>query len=105
VGTFSQTGLEDASSLDYPNPGEGVVTGYGTVNGRKIYVFAQDFTVAGGSLSEVHANKICRVLDLAALNGNPVIGINDSGGARIQEGVYALNGYGSIFYRNTLCSG
>jgi len=105
LGTFSQTGLEDASSLDYPNPGEGVVTGYGTVAGRQIYVFAQDFTVAGGSLSEVHANKICRVLDLAAKNGNPVIGINDSGGARIQEGVYALNGYGNIFYRNTLCSG
>lgn len=105
LGTFSQTGLEDASSLEYPNPGEGVVTGYGTVNGRKIYVFAQDFTVAGGSLGEVHASKICRVLDLAAQNGTPVIGINDSGGARIQEGVYALNGYGSIFYRNTLCSG
>jgi len=105
LGTFTQTGLEDASSLDFPNPGEGVVTGYGTVGGRLIYVYAQDFTVAGGSLSEVHANKICRVLDLAARNGNPVIGLNDSGGARIQEGVYALNGYGSIFYRNTLCSG
>lgn len=105
IGTFAQTGLEDASSLDYPNPGEGVVTGYGTIAGRKVYIFAQDFTVAGGSLSEVHASKICRVLDLAAQNGTPVIGLNDSGGARIQEGVYALNGYGSIFYRNTLCSG
>ncbi len=105
IGTFTQTGLEDASSLDYPNPGEGVVTGYGMLAGRQVYVYAQDFTVAGGSLSEVHAGKICRVLDLAARNGNPVIGLNDSGGARIQEGVYALNGYGSIFYRNTLCSG
>jgi len=105
IGTFSQTGLEDASSLDFANPGEGVVTGYGTVNGRRIYVYAQDFTVAGGSLSEVHAEKICRILDLAAQNGTPVIGMNDSGGARIQEGVFALHGYGSIFYRNTLCSG
>ncbi len=105
LGTFAQTGLEDASSLEYPNPGEGVITGHGTIDGRRIYVFAQDFTVAGGSLGEVHAAKICRVLDLASQNGTPVIGINDSGGARIQEGVYALNGYGSIFYRNTLCSG
>lgn len=105
IGTFAQTGLEDASSLEYPNPGEGVVTGYGTVSGRRIYVYAQDFTVAGGSLGEVHADKICRVLDLAAQNGTPVIGLNDSGGARIQEGVYSLNGFGSIFYRNTLCSG
>jgi len=105
IGTFAQTGLEDASSLDYPNPGEGVVTGYGTIDGRKVFVFAQDFTVAGGSLGEVHAEKICRVLDLAAQNGAPVIGLNDSGGARIQEGVYSLNGFGSIFYRNTLCSG
>ena len=105
VGTFTQKGLEDASSLDYPNPGEGVVTGYGTVEGRKIFVFAQDFTVAGGSLGEAHAAKICRVLDLAAQNGAPVIGLNDSGGARIQEGVYALDGYGDIFFRNTLCSG
>ncbi len=105
IGTFSQTGLEDASSLDYPNPGEGVVTGYGTIAGRRTYVYAQDFTVAGGSLGEVHAAKICRILDLAAQNGAPVIGLNDSGGARIQEGVYSLNGFGSIFYRNTLCSG
>ena len=105
IGTFAQTGLEDASSLEYPNPGEGVVTGFGTVSGRRIYVYAQDFTVAGGSLGEVHADKICRVLDLAAQNGTPVIGLNDSGGARIQEGVFSLNGFGSIFYRNTLCSG
>jgi len=105
IGTFSQTGLEDASSLDYPNPGEGVVTGYGTILGRRIYVYAQDFTVAGGSLGEVHARKICRVQDLAAQNGTPIIGLNDSGGARIQEGVYSLDGFGNIFYRNTLCSG
>ena len=78
IGTFSQTGLEDASSLDYPNPGEGVVTGYGTIAGRRTYVYAQDFTVAGGSLGEVHAAKICRILDLAAQNGAPVIGLNDS---------------------------
>ncbi len=105
LGTFVQTDLEDASSLDIKNPGEGVVTGYGTCDGRLVYVFAQDFTVAGGSLSEAHANKICRVLDLAGQNGAPVIGLNDSGGARIQEGVLALNGYGSIFYRNTIYSG
>ncbi len=105
IGALSQTNLEDASSLDYPNPGEGVVTGYGTISGRRIYIYAQDFTVAGGSLGEVHARKICRVLDLAAQNGTPVIGLNDSGGARIQEGVYSLDGFGNIFYRNTLCSG
>jgi propionyl-CoA carboxylase beta chain len=105
LGTFVQTGLEDASNLEIKNPGEGVVTGCGTIAGRRVYVFAQDFTVAGGSLGEEHAAKICRVLDLAAKNGAPVIGLNDSGGARIQEGVYALNGYGSIFYRNTIYSG
>ncbi|MBW6464103.1 MAG: acyl-CoA carboxylase subunit beta [Dethiobacteria bacterium] len=105
LGTFAQTGLEDASSLDYPNPGEGVVTGYGMIAGRKVFIYAQDFTVSGGSLGEVHAAKICRVLDLAAQNGAPVIGLNDSGGARIQEGVYSLDGFGNIFFRNTLCSG
>ncbi len=105
LGTFVQTGLGDASSLEIKNPGEGVVTGYGTVNGRQVFVFAQDFTVAGGSLGEAHAAKICHVLDLASKNGAPVVGLNDSGGARIQEGVYALNGYGSIFFRNTIYSG
>jgi len=105
VGTFSQSGLEDASTLDIPYPGEGVVTGYGTMDGRKVYVFAQDFTVAGGSLGEMHAAKICRVMDLAAKNGAPFIGLNDSGGARIQEGVLSLDGYGNIFYRNTVFSG
>lgn len=86
-------------------PGDGVVTGYGTVNGRLVYVFSQDFTVYGGSLSEPHARKICRVMDLAMENGAPVIGLNDSGGARIQEGVVSLAGYADIFYRNTRASG
>lgn len=86
-------------------PGEGVVTGYGTVNGRIVYVFAQDFTVMGGSLGEMHAKKISKVLDLAMKVGAPVIGMNDSGGARIQEGVDALSGYGEIFYRNAIASG
>lgn len=86
-------------------PGDGVVTGFGTIHGRLIYVFSQDFTVLGGSLSETHAAKICRVMDLAMKNGAPIIGLNDSGGARIQEGVVSLAGYADIFYRNTLASG
>jgi methylmalonyl-CoA decarboxylase alpha subunit len=86
-------------------PGEGVVTGYGTVDGRLVYVFAQDFTVVGGSLGEMHAAKICKVQDLAVKMGAPLVGLNDSGGARIQEAVDALAGYGKIFYRNTLASG
>lgn len=85
--------------------GDGVVTGFGTVNGRLVYVFAQDFTVFGGSLSETHAEKICKIMDLALKNGAPVIGLNDSGGARIQEGVNSLGGYADIFYRNVLSSG
>jgi len=85
--------------------GDGVVTGYGTVNGRLIYVFAQDFTVFGGSLSETHAEKICKIMDLALQNGAPLVGLNDSGGARIQEGVRSLGGYADIFYRNVLASG
>ncbi len=85
--------------------GDGVVTGYGTVNGRLTYVYAQDFTVFGGSLSETHAEKICKLMDLAMDNKAPVIGLNDSGGARIQEGVKSLGGYADIFYRNTLASG
>lgn len=85
--------------------GDGVVTGYGTVNGRLVYVFSQDFTVMGGSLAEAHAEKICRVMDLAMKNGAPVIGLNDSGGARIQEGVVSLGGYADIFYRNVQASG
>lgn len=86
-------------------PGEGVVTGYGMVDGRLVYAFAQDFTVIGGSLGEMHASKICKVLDNALKVGAPVVGLNDSGGARIQEAVDALSGYGKIFYRNTIASG
>lgn len=85
--------------------GDGVVTGHGTVDGRLVYVFAQDFTVLGGSLAEAHAEKIVRIMDMAMKNGAPVIGLNDSGGARIQEGVVSLGGYADIFYRNTLASG
>jgi propionyl-CoA carboxylase beta chain len=85
--------------------GDGVVTGYGTINGRLVYVFAQDFTVFGGSLSETHAEKICKVMDMALKNGAPMIGLNDSGGARIQEGVRSLGGYADIFYRNVQSSG
>lgn len=86
-------------------PGDGVVTGYGKVNGRPIYLFSQDFTVFGGALGEMHAEKIAHVMDLAAKNGAPFIGLNDSGGARIQEGVVSLDGYGHIFYRNAIYSG
>ncbi len=85
--------------------GDGVVTGYGTISGRLVYVFSQDFTVFGGSLSETHAEKIVKLMDLAMKNGAPLIGLNDSGGARIQEGVVSLGGYADIFYRNTLASG
>lgn len=85
--------------------GDGVVTGYGTVEGRLVYVFSQDFTVFGGSLSEAHAEKICKIMDLAMKNGAPVVGLNDSGGARIQEGVVSLGGYAEVFLRNTLASG
>jgi len=85
--------------------GDGVVTGYGTIEGRLVYVFSQDFTVFGGSLSQAHAEKICKIMDLAMKNGAPVIGLNDSGGARIQEGVVSLGGYAEIFLRNTLASG
>lgn len=92
--------------LDAQRPyGDGVVTGYGRIDGRMVYVFSQDFTVFGGSLSEAHAGKICKVMDLAMQNGAPVIGLNDSGGARIQEGVVSLGGYADIFLRNTLASG
>ena len=86
-------------------PGDGFVTGYGRIDGRLVYVFAQDFTVFGGSLSETNAQKICKMMDLALKTGAPVIGLNDSGGARIQEGVVSLAGYADIFLRNTLASG
>ena len=85
--------------------GDGVVTGWGTVNGRQVYVFSQDFTVFGGSLSETHAQKICKIMDMAMRNGAPVIGLNDSGGARIQEGVASLAGYAEVFQRNIMASG
>ena len=86
-------------------PGDGVVTGHGLIDGRRVFVFAQDFTVFGGSLSETHAEKICKIMDLAMKVGAPIIGLNDSGGARIQEGVVSLGGYADIFLRNTLASG
>ncbi|MBM4193586.1 MAG: acyl-CoA carboxylase subunit beta [Gemmatimonadetes bacterium] len=92
--------------LDAQRPyGDGVVTGFGRIDGRLVYVFSQDFTVYGGSLSETHAEKICKVMDLAVRNGAPMIGLNDSGGARIQEGVVSLGGYADIFLRNTMASG
>jgi propionyl-CoA carboxylase beta chain len=93
-------GLADQRPL-----GDGVVTGYGRIDGRLVYVFSQDFTVFGGSLAEAHAQKICKIMDLAVRNGAPVIGLNDSGGARIQEGVVSLGGYADIFFRNTRASG
>ncbi|MBK9478071.1 MAG: acyl-CoA carboxylase subunit beta [Bacteroidetes bacterium] len=96
----SEFGLEREKYL-----GDGVITGFGTISGRLVYVFSQDFTVFGGSLSETHAEKICRIMDLAMQNGAPVIGLNDSGGARIQEGVVSLGGYADIFYRNVRASG
>ena len=86
-------------------PGDGVITGWGTINGRMVYVFSQDFTVFGGSLSETHAQKICKIMEMAMRNGAPVIGLNDSGGARIQEGVASLGGYADVFQLNTLASG
>jgi propionyl-CoA carboxylase beta chain len=100
------THRSDDFGLDKERPyGDGVVTGFGRIDGRLVYVFSQDFTVFGGSLSETHAAKICKVMDLAMENGAPVIGLNDSGGARIQEGVVSLGGYADIFLRNTLASG
>src|SRR5512135_665490 len=86
-------------------PGDGVVTGYGRIDDRQVCIFAQDFTVFGGSLSETHAEKICKVMDMAMKVGVPIVGLNDSGGARIQEGVMSLGGYADIFLRNTLASG
>jgi len=111
VGTFIETNAfvkhrcTNFGMQDVHAHAEGVVTGYGQVDGRLVYAFAQDFTVVGGSLGEMHANKISKVLDSAIKVGAPVIGLNDSGGARIQEGIDALAGYGDIFYRNTLASG
>jgi propionyl-CoA carboxylase beta chain len=105
LGKFVTHRSHDFGMADNKILGDGVVTGYGTVHGRTIYLFAQDFTVFGGSLSEAYASKICRVMDLAMKTGAPVVGLNDSGGARIQEGVSSLAGYADIFLRNTLASG
>jgi methylmalonyl-CoA decarboxylase subunit alpha len=107
-GTFHELwafGVSRGANNAEEAPADGVVTGYGQVNGRTVYVYSQDFTVSGGTLAETHANKICLCLDAALKAGCPVIGLNDSGGARIQDGVDALAGFGTIFYRNTLASG
>src|SRR5204862_2066694 len=105
VDTFVAHRCVDFGMQEQQYPGDGVVAGYGRVDGRLVYVFAQDFTVFGGSLSETNAQKICKIMDLAMKVGAPVIGLNDSGGARIQEGVMSLAGYADIFLRNTLASG
>ncbi len=105
INPFAATRTKYFGMDEVDAPGEGVVTGYGKIDGRTVYVFAQDFTVFGGALGEVHAQKIVKVMDLAAKNGAPIIGLNDSGGARIQEGVVSLDGYGHIFYRNSIYSG
>ncbi|MEM7620785.1 MAG: acyl-CoA carboxylase subunit beta [Pseudomonadota bacterium] len=96
---------QDFGMADNHIPGDGVVTGWGTIHGRLVYVFSQDFTVLGGSLSETHAEKICKIMDMAVANGAPIIGLNDSGGARIQEGVASLGGYAEVFLRNVTASG
>ena len=110
-GTFEEIGMlvthrSTDFGMEQDKPlGDGVITGYGNVNGRLTYVFSQDFTVFGGSLSETHAEKICKIMEMAMKNGAPIIGLNDSGGARIQEGVVSLGGYADIFYRNVQASG
>ncbi len=102
---FVQHRCTDFGMEENRHPGDGVITGWGTINGRMVYVFSQDFTVLGGSVSETHAAKICKIMDMAIQNGAPVIGMNDSGGARIQEGVSSLAAYGEVFQRNILASG
>ena len=102
---FVEHNATDFGMAEQRIPGDGVVTGSGTINGRLVYVFAQDFTVFGGSLSERHAQKICKIMDMAMKVGAPVIGLNDCGGARIQEGVASLAGYAEVFQRNVLASG
>src|SRR5210317_617154 len=103
--TFVVHRCADFGMAEKTIPGDGVVTGYGTINGRVVFVFSQDFTVFGGALSEAHAEKICKIMDHAMKVGAPVIGLNDSGGARIQEGVASLGGYAEVFQRNVLASG
>lgn len=105
IGALVTHRTKDFGMADQIYYGDGVVTGYGTIDGRQVYVFAQDFTVFGGSLSETHAEKICKIMDLSLKVGVPLIGLNDSGGARIQEGVRSLGGYADIFYRNVQASG
>lgn len=105
VDIFVTHNCNDFGLADQKVPGDGVVTGFGTVDGRLVYVYSQDFTVFGGSVSHTHAMKICKIMDMAMANGAPMIGLNDSGGARIQEGVHSLAGYAEIFYRNTMASG
>src|SRR3989304_4531179 len=104
-GSFRETGMFARSRGATDVIADGVITGYGRIDGRKVYIYSQDFTSNGGTLSEIHAQKICRALDSALKEGCPVIGLNDSGGARIQDGVDALAGFGQIFYRNTMASG
>jgi acetyl-CoA carboxylase carboxyltransferase component len=105
IGVFVTHRCQDFGMPERKIPGDGVVAGHGTVDGKKVFVFAQDFTVFGGTMGEMNAVKICRVMDLAVENGAPIIGLNDSGGARIQEGVASLGGYADVFLRNTLASG
>ena len=102
---FVEHRCADFGMQDQKIPGDGVVTGWGTINGRTVYLFAKDFTVFGGSLSEAHAKKITKIQDMALQNRAPIIGLFDAGGARIQEGVAALGGYGEVFQRNVLASG
>jgi propionyl-CoA carboxylase beta chain len=102
---FKSHRCTDFGMEEQKGAGDGVITGWGTINGRMVYVFSQDFTVFGGSLSETHAEKICKIMDMAVQNGAPVIGLNDSGGARIQEGVASLAGYAEVFQRNIMASG
>src|SRR5579864_6714990 len=102
---FVEHRSSDFGMAEQKVPGDGVVTGYGTINGKLVFVFSQDFTVFGGSLSEAHAEKICKIMDQAMNVGAPVIGLNDSGGARIQEGVASLAGYAWVFERNVMASG
>ena len=105
VDAFVQHRTHDFDLDKQKYTGDSVVTGWGTIEGRLVYVFSQDFTVFGGSLGEVHAEKVCKIMDMAMKNGAPMIGLNDSGGARIQEGVVALAGYSDIFLKNTMASG